>query len=152
MDYRKVGAGLGYFSIALGLLEVAAPGRLARWLGVEGRSAKRVIGIFGARELLAGATLLRGPAVSTNVWNRVVGDAMDMGALGVAFTRSNRKAAVAGALGFVAGATLLDALTARGLDRTTARTFPRADGPKRPIGHSSPPLFCSSSRMQLGSL
>ena len=126
MDYRKVGAGLGYFSIALGLLELAAPGRVARWLGVEGSGAKRVIGVFGARELLAGATLLRGPAVSTNVWNRVFGDAMDLGALGLAFTRSNRKAAVAGALGFVAGATLLDSWTARGLDRETARTFPRA--------------------------
>jgi hypothetical protein len=127
MDYKKVGVGLGYFSIALGLLELAAPGRLARCLGVEERSAKRVIGIFGARELLAGAALLRGPAVSTNVWNRVIGDAMDLGALGLAFTRSNRKMAVAGALGFVGGATLLDALTARGLDRQTARTFPRAD-------------------------
>ena len=71
--------------------------------------------------------LLRGPAVSTNVWNRVIGDGMDLAALGLAFTRSDRKKAVAGALGFVAGATLLDALTARGLDRETGRTFPAGD-------------------------
>lgn len=127
MEYKKVGAGLGYFSIALGLLEIAAPGRLARWLGVEGSAAKKVIALFGARELLAGGMLLRGPAVSTNVWNRVIGDGIDLAALGLAFTRSNRKVAVAGATAFVVGATLGDFLTARGLDRETGRTFPRSD-------------------------
>jgi hypothetical protein len=124
MDYKKLGLGLGFFSIGLGLVEVAAPGRLARWLGLEGGKAKSVIGLFGARELLAGAMLLRGPAVSTNAWNRVVGDAMDMGALGLAFSPSTRKGAVAGALGFVAGATLVDVIAARGLARETGRTFP----------------------------
>jgi hypothetical protein len=127
MDYKKLGAGLGYFSLALGLLEIAASGRIARWLGVERKTAKSVISLFGARELLAGAMLLRGPGVSTNVWNRVIGDGIDLAALGLAFTRSDRKTAVAGGLGFVAGATLLDVLTARGLDRETARTFPRSE-------------------------
>lgn len=125
MDYKKLGLGLGFFSIGLGLLEVAAPGRLARWLGVDSGTAKKVIALFGARELLAGGMLLRGPAVSTNAWNRVAGDGMDLLALGLAFRRSNRKAAVAGSLGFVAGATLVDALTARALDLKTGRTWPR---------------------------
>jgi len=127
MDYKKLGLGLGFFSIALGLTEVAAPGRLARFLGVEGKTAKRIIGLFGARELLAGAMLLRGPAVSTNAWNRVAGDMMDLGALGVAFSRSDRKGAVAGALGFVAGATLVDVIAGRGLAQETGRTFPRSE-------------------------
>src|SRR3954453_12570930 len=115
MDYKKLGLSLGAFSIGLGLLEVAAPGRLARWLGVDRKAAKTVIALFGARELVAGGMLLRGPAVSTNVWNRVIGDGMGLGALGLSPTASKRRPAVAGALGFVAGATLLDALTARGL-------------------------------------
>jgi hypothetical protein len=127
MDYKKLGLGLGFFSIGLGLLEVAAPGRIARWLGVEGKPAETVTSLFGGRELLAGAMLLRGPAVSTNVWNRVFGDMMDLAALGLAFGRSDRKGAVAGALAFVGGATLLDVVTARGLDSETARTFPRAE-------------------------
>src|SRR5438309_3933095 len=105
MEYKKLGLGLAIFSIGLGLLEVAAPGRIARWLGVEGKTAKSIIALFGARELLAGGMLLRGPAVSTNVWNRVIGDGIDLAALGLAFTRSDRKTAVAGAVGFVAGAT-----------------------------------------------
>ena len=127
MDYRKMGLGLGFFRIGLGLLEVAAPGRLAKWLGAEGNPVKTIIALFGVRELLAGGMLLRGPAVSTNVWNRVVGDAMDLTALGLTFGQSNRKGAVAGALAFVGGATVLDALTARGLDQQTARTFPRSE-------------------------
>jgi hypothetical protein len=127
MDYKKVGLGLGFFSIGLGLVEVAAPGRLSRWLGVGNKGARTIIGLFGARELLAGAMLLRGPAVSTNVWNRVFGDGMDLAALGLAFTRSNRRPAVTGALAFVGGATLLDAMTARGLARQTGRTFPLSE-------------------------
>src|SRR4051794_3987944 len=125
MEYKKIGAGLGYFSLALGLLEVAAPGPIARWLGVDGKTAKTVIALFGARELLAGGMLLRGPAVSTNVWNRVIGDGIDLAALGLAFARSDRRPAVAGALGFVAGAAMADVLAARGLDRETGRMFPR---------------------------
>jgi hypothetical protein len=127
MDYKRLGLGLGGFSIALGLAELVAPGRLARWLGIDGDTARTVFRLFGARELLAGGMLLKGPAVSTNAWNRVAGDAMDLGALGLAFARSNRKPAVAGAIGFVAGATLLDVVAARGLDRETARTFPRGE-------------------------
>lgn len=126
MDYKKIGFGLGVFSIGLGLLEVAAPGRIARWLGIDNGSAKTIIGLFGARELLAGGMLLRGPAVSTNLWNRVIGDGMDAAALTFALTRSERKAAVGGALAFVAGAALCDFFAARGLDRQTGRTFPNS--------------------------
>jgi hypothetical protein len=127
MDYKKLGLALGVFSIGLGLVEVAGPGRLARWLGLPAKPAKTVIGLFGARELIAGAMLLRGPAVSTNAWNRVLGDAMDLSALGLAFSRSTKRGAVAGALGFVAGATIVDAIAARGLARQTARTFPSGE-------------------------
>lgn len=127
MDYKKVGFGLGLFSIGLGLLEMAMPGRLGRWLGVEGKTPKRMIALFGARELLAGGALLRGPAVSTNAWNRVLGDGIDLATLGLAFTRSTRPKAIAGALGFVVGATLLDVVAARGLARETGRTLPRRE-------------------------
>jgi hypothetical protein len=127
MDYKRLGLGLGIFSIGLGLAELAGRGRIARWLGVEGRTAQRVIAFFGARELLAGTMLLRGPAVSTNAWNRVIGDAIDAGAIGYAFTRSSRKGALAGALAFVGAAAIVDAIAARGLASETGRTFPQAN-------------------------
>jgi len=132
MSAKQVGLGLGIFSIALGALEVAAPGRLSRWLGVDGsKAARNTIFAFGLRELLAGGMLLRGPAVSTNVWNRVIGDAMDAGALGLVLTKSNRKGAASGALAFVGGALVADWLTARALDKETGRTFPAAPHEER---------------------
>ena len=127
MNYKKLGLGLGVFSIGLGLAELLGARRIAKTLGVEGGRAEGVIRLFGARELLAGGMLLRGPAVSTNVWNRVVGDVIDLGALVMAAPRSSRPAALAGALGFVAGATALDVYAARGLDEETGRTWPRSE-------------------------
>lgn len=121
---KRVALGLGYFSIALGAVELAAPGRLARWLGVEGSTARNTIFAFGLREIFAGVNLLRGPAVSFNVWNRVAGDAIDAGALALAARSGNRRnIALAG--GFVAGAAIADVLTARALDKQTGRTFNR---------------------------
>jgi len=126
MDYKKLGFGLGVFSIALAAAELFAAKRIARLLGVEGKEG--VIRAFGGRELLAGASLITAPAASANVWNRVGGDAMDMAALGLAAPNRTKNKALWGAIAFVAGAALLDVLTARGLDRTTGKTFPtRAD-------------------------
>lgn len=121
---KRMGLGLGYFSIALGLAELAAPGRIARWLGVDNKIARNTVGIFGARELLAGGALLRGPAVSANVWNRVAGDLIDLGALGLAARTSNRRGRVAAAAGFVGAALVADVLTARALDRKTGEMLP----------------------------
>ena len=51
MNYKKLGLGLGVFSLALGALEVAAPGRLARFLGLDDRGpARKTILAFGLRE------------------------------------------------------------------------------------------------------
>jgi hypothetical protein len=122
MDYKKLGFGLGVFSIALGAAELLAPRRIARALGAEGKEG--LVRAFGGRELLAGANLLAAPAVATNVWNRVGGDAMDLAALGLAAKNAPRNKAVWGALAFVVGATLLDVVAARGLARTTGKTFP----------------------------
>lgn len=129
MDYKKLGLGLGVFSIALGALELAAPGRIARALGLDDNGpASKTIAAFGAREIAAGITLLRGPAVSTNVWNRVIGDALDLGSLLLALGSSNKPRAVAGALAFVGGATALDVVTAKGLDEQTGKTFTTTHG------------------------
>jgi hypothetical protein len=124
---KKLGLGLGYFSIALGALEVAAPRRVARALGLsEEGAAPTTIRAFGLREIAAGVMLLRGPAVSFNVWNRVLGDAMDTYALLAGWGSSKKKGAMAGALAFVGGAAALDLYTAKALERDTGRTLPVA--------------------------
>lgn len=121
MDYRKLGFGLGLFSVGLGIAELAASKRIARSHAAEERDG--VVRIFGARELFAGAALLSGPAHSVRGWNRVAGDAMDIAALGLAARRAPQNKAIWGALAFVA-ATALDIVTAIGLDRSTGKMLP----------------------------
>ncbi len=104
MDYKKLGFGLGVFSIALGAVELLAARRITRALDAEG--SEGLVKAFGARELLAGANLLAAPAVATNVWNR----------------------AAWGALAFVVGALALDLWVARGLDQQTGKTWPVREG------------------------
>ena len=52
MDFKRLGLGLGVFSIALGVTELFASKRIARALEAEG--SEGLIKGFGARELLAG--------------------------------------------------------------------------------------------------
>lgn len=122
MDYKKLGLGLGVFSIALGLVELLASRRITEALDAEGHEG--LVKAFGARELLAGANLLAAPAVATNMWNRAAGDIMDIAAAGVAVGNSPRNKIAWGALAFVSGALVLDAWVAHGLDRETGKTLP----------------------------
>ena len=119
--YKTLSLGLGLFSIALGAAELFAPRRITRALDAEG--SEGLVKGFGVREIAAGAALLSAPAHSTRVWGRVAGDALDLGALAIAARNSPRNGLVWGAIGLVVGITLLDVLTARGLDARTATAF-----------------------------
>ena len=136
MDYKKLSLGLGAFSIGLGIAELFASRRIARSLGAEGREGW--VKGFGARELAAGAGILAAPAHSATIWNRVAGDAMDLAALGLAARRNPRNKAVWGSLAFVVGATVIDALTARGLDRQTGKLLPVREEPSVPPDDAKP--------------
>ncbi len=122
MDYKKLSLGLGVFSLALGAVELFGSRKIAETLDADG--SEGVIKAFGAREVLAGVNLLMAPAVATNMWNRVAGDVMDLAAAGLAAKNAPKNKAVWGSLAFVAGALLLDAFVARGLDQTTGKTSP----------------------------
>lgn len=125
MNYKTLSFGLGLFSIALGAIEIIDNRRIAKALGQDDPKTRKTLKAFGAREIAAGANLLAAPAHSTNMWNRVVGDAIDMAALGLAAKRAPKSAAVWGAVAFVAAAAVLDTLVARGLDRDTGKASPR---------------------------
>ncbi|KQR84034.1 hypothetical protein [Sphingomonas sp. Leaf343] len=122
MEFKALGLGLGVFLVALGAAELFGAKRIARTL--EAEVSEKLIRAFGVRELVAGAGLLAAPAVATNVWGRVAGDALDLTALGAAARAHPRNRAVWGAILFVLGATAVDIYTARGLDRTTGRMLP----------------------------
>lgn len=123
MQPKKLAFGLGIFSIALGVAELVAAKRIAGAL--DAGDHQGLVRGFGAREILAGVNLIAAPAASANMWNRVAGDTMDLGALALAAKRSPSNKAVWGAIAFVAGVTAIDILTARGLDGATGRFLPK---------------------------
>jgi uncharacterized membrane protein len=109
--------GLGLFGIGLGLAELAVPRRLARMIGAPPRQGG-LVRAMGLREIASGVGILTQRKPATAVWARVAGDAIDLACLGAAFM-SNRshRGRVALAAAAVAGATLLDIITAQQLSR-----------------------------------
>lgn len=102
---------LGWFSIGLGLIEVLAPGRVSRALGMQG--SERLVQAFGAREIGTGILSLSIDK-QLGLWSRVLGDGLDLAALVPALRPDNPKRSNVGlAMAMVAGVALLDYLTAQ---------------------------------------
>lgn len=117
---RSVARALGWFSLALGATELAAPGTLAQLIGArDDEDTRRTLRTFGARECVAGLAILMQPDRPAWLWSRVGGDALDLGWLGrqmVDAGASRQRLGVAAAA--VAGVTALDVMTARQLAST----------------------------------
>jgi len=98
---------LGLLSIGLGIVAVAAPGKVSRFLGLT--FDDEAMSAFGAREIASGSGLLSPVKPGPWFWMRVGGDVMDMAALSKAVTRDNprRRFAIA-ALATVAAIAALD--------------------------------------------
>jgi uncharacterized membrane protein len=118
-DPARVARGLGWFSIGLGLAEIAAPRRIARAIGVRDAGSRTAVRVIGLRELASGVGILSRDRPVGPVWTRVGGDLMDLALLSRAL-RSNppRRNRVAAATAAVLGVTVLDLLTGRELSRT----------------------------------
>lgn len=118
---ERLATGLGWFSIGLGLAEVAAPGAIAKLIGVpdEGRN-RSLLRFYGMRELAAGMGMLSQPQAPGWVWSRVAGDMMDLATLAGAM-KSNRseKGRLAAATAAVLGVTALDVICAQRLSGKT---------------------------------
>lgn len=118
---QQLARGLGWFSIGLGLAEVLAPRAVARLTGVQ-RDNVRLIQFFGMRELASGvAIFLQGDRPSGALWSRVVGDALDLVSLGIAFASpESHKARVGFATANVLAVTAVDLLCAREFSRNSS--------------------------------
>lgn len=106
---------LGWLGVTLGVTELTIPGVLASVIGVDRDGAAPVIlRATGVREIASSVAVLARPDHPAPRWARVVGDAIDLGLLGLALTapRSGRRR-LALALGVVAGVTALDVVAAR---------------------------------------
>lgn len=116
MDARKMAKGLGWFSIGLGLAEIAAGRQIGRALGMEHRTG--LLGAYGAREIATGVGILRSDDPTPWMWGRVAGDGLDLATLAAACTEDNPKRGnVIAAIGSIVGITALDALVAVQLRR-----------------------------------
>ncbi|MGK9232419.1 cyclase dehydrase [Inquilinus limosus] len=123
---RGVAQGLGVFSIALGVLELLAPRRLAQWLGL--RSDPRMVQAYGVREVATGLAILgrsRDPAPF--VWARVAGDALDLATLAAMAGGSRARGRLGLAVAAVIGVTVLDALCAQSLSTRRRHRTPVRD-------------------------
>lgn len=111
---------LGWFSVGLGLAEVAAPGQVARLIGVEDR--RLLLRSLGVREIVSGVGLLTQRRPTGWMWSRVAGDVMDLALLGAAFRapRGGQRHRVAWAAAAVAGVTLADLMVSQRLAQATA--------------------------------
>src|SRR4051794_41804439 len=89
MNVRTWSNGLGWFSIGLGILEIAAARPLAAALGLESRALVRA---YGVREIVAGIGLLTQRRKGPWIWARLAGDVLDVATLGAGMTKHNATA------------------------------------------------------------
>jgi uncharacterized membrane protein len=102
---QQLANGLGWFSIGLGLAEIAAPHALADFIGVNhGRKTRTTLRVYGAREVAAGIGILSSTNPSGWLWARVAGDILDLSSLckAMASDRNDRNRAAAAAAAVVA--------------------------------------------------
>ena len=101
---QTVAAGLGFFSIGLGVAELMAPRLVRQAMGF--RCSVGMVRLYGARELVNGVGILLAWKRAPWVWARVAGDALD-----IATSRSPAGIAA------LAGVTAVDIATAAQLSR-----------------------------------
>lgn len=116
---ERLAAGLGWFSIGLGVAELVAPGAVARGIGLKGRGpALTLTRLCGLRELAAGVGILSQRRPAAWMWSRLAGDVMDLALLAAGFAgRRTDRSRLAAATAVVAGVTVVDALCAQQLSQ-----------------------------------
>jgi hypothetical protein len=122
----RLSRGLGWFGIGLGAVQLIAPRRLGRMLGLYSPNAHAMIRVVGAREIASGVVTLS-TEKKIGLWGRVAGDAMDIAALTAVLNAYNpQRQTVGAALAAVLGVTALDLLAAGEITaRSSRKSRPR---------------------------
>jgi Predicted integral membrane protein len=131
---------LGWFSIGLGVAQLAAPRAMARLIGVpDDHSSRNTMLALGLREVTSGVGILSSPDSPAWLWSRVGGDVMDLALLGTAFKADGAdRRRVAAATAAVLGVTVLDMMTSRrlGEERQSGAMAGRKAGDMEPVRKS----------------
>ncbi|MCW2926986.1 MAG: cyclase/dehydrase [Thermoleophilia bacterium] len=111
---------LGWFSLGLGAAQIIAPQKVTALVGAKDTPGTRLFTrAMGVREITHGLGILTSTQPTPWVWSRVLGDALDLGALGsVLRSGSTSRARTLGAVAAVAGTTGTDVLDGLGLGRS----------------------------------
>jgi len=120
---------LGWFSVALGAAEILAPGGIARAIGIDEDEHRTLLRVYGVREMAAGLAILSRPKPTYWMWNRVIGDAIDLASLGKAMSNpENDKSRLTAATLAVLGVTALDIISSTRLTRIGAENVGHDEG------------------------
>jgi len=112
-DRDRLARFLGWFSIGLGTAQVTAPRAMCRLIGAEGKGrSPLVMRLMGVREIAQGSGILTRARPTGFVWSRVVGDAVDLGALVVVAKNGKHPGRTAFAIANVAGIAVPDVFEA----------------------------------------
>lgn len=116
-------AGLGWFSLALGLAEATMPRRVSRFIGVrDDQRTQGALTLLGLREIANGAAIFSGRLSAASLWARFAGDVIDLALLArAAMSPRVEKRRLLTATAMVAGVTAVDAMTAVQLTRNPQR-------------------------------
>jgi hypothetical protein len=109
----RLAGGLGWFSIGLGVLEIAAAKPLARAMGMRGQEG--LLRAYGMREIATGIGVLTARDRRPWIIGRLAGDALDVATLVANGRRNRHPAGLAMGLAAVLGVTALDLVCAEAL-------------------------------------
>ena len=135
---QRLSNALGWFSIGLGLAQVAAPRGVARFIGVtDDDDSEKLMRMLGMREIAAGVGILSQPRQPGWLWARVAGDVMDLALLSSALrSRENDRGRLTAATAAVVGVTALDAMVGARLNRESAEGAHGEQEKTRTIRHA----------------
>lgn len=120
---------LGWLSIGLGAAEIFAPSGVARAIGIDENEHKTLLRVYGLREMAAGLAIVSRPKPTYWMWNRVIGDAIDLASLAKArHNPESDKAKLTAATFAVLGVTALDIACSLRLARIGAERVGRDEG------------------------
>ena len=140
---------LGWFSVGLGVAEIAMPRRVGTLIG--SKNSENLLRSMGAREIANGLAILKQPHTSRWLWARLGGDAVDLVLIGNALrsqrARKRHLLAVAAVLG---GVTALDVICSQRLSRPPAPIhITRSITIGRPANELYDPSYLATNRFSL---